>query len=70
MIFKWFIRLAIFALLGAGYYYAKPIKEELDGITVKMFPPKPTLTPEQMAKVKSVNDAAAKRDSALNDVMR
>jgi hypothetical protein len=67
---KWFVRLAIVAMLGAGFYYAKPIKNQLATVSAKFFPAKPMLSPDQMAKVNAVSDAAAKRDRAISDAMR
>ena len=63
--------LVLAALSYAGYNY-KPITQQLDAYTARWMssPAKPTLNQNQQAAVNKVNDAAAKRDHAIDEAMR
>ena len=63
-------RVITLALIGAAFYYMKPITHQLDVLTAKVIPAKPLVSTDQNAKVNQVSQAAASRDQAVDAAMR
>ena len=57
-------------VIGAGVYFIKPIKTQLDTVTAKVFTNKPTVSAAQQARVSEVNTAALKEGAAVDDAMK
>jgi len=66
---KYGLRFVTLVMIGVAVYEYKPITVEMQGLTAKMFPPKPMISSDQQAKINVVNQLAQSREKAVDDVM-
>jgi hypothetical protein len=67
---KYCFRALIIAVIGAGFYFRHPICTKLDSVTAQMLHKKPTLTPQQEARIGEIREASVKRDKILDEAMK
>jgi len=69
-IFAKFLSVIAVGALGAGIYFHAPIQARIEKIAGRFFPEHPENRPENSPRIKQIQEAAAKRDKTLDEVMK
>jgi hypothetical protein len=64
------VLLIMIGALAAGFYYRDIVQAKIEKAAGILYPQKPASDPANNPKIKQIQEAAAKRDKALDEIMK